>query len=120
MWEGVVKSILKLDGRTTLRLPCSASDPCPLSRSGRKNDLGVVGSEESILEKCFGEGSKILTNGLVINPKTCIVSTNINLIELQISTVFISPHRVKGNTKEMWNEVQRLKHITTAMLQLKL
>lgn len=34
-------------------------------------DFGVVGSEEIILVKCFGEGSINLIKGFVINPNTC-------------------------------------------------
>lgn len=33
-------------------------------------DFGVVGSEEIILVKCFGEGSINLIKGFVINPNT--------------------------------------------------
>lgn len=35
-------------------------------------DFGVTGSEESILDKCLGEGSKHLIMGFVISPNTCI------------------------------------------------
>lgn len=39
------------------------------------NDLGVEDSSESILDRFFDEGSKILTSGWVINPNTCIDPT---------------------------------------------
>lgn len=35
-------------------------------------DLGLDGSEDNMLAVCFGDGSRILTRGLVINPKTCM------------------------------------------------
>ena len=73
----MLNSILKLVGRGIFRLLWSASDSCPLPRSGTVNDLGVDGSEESILMRCFGEGSKILINGFVNNPKTCMIQRSI-------------------------------------------
>jgi hypothetical protein len=35
-------------------------------------DLGLEGSEDVMLVKCFDVGSKILTRGFVIKPNTCI------------------------------------------------
>lgn len=35
-------------------------------------DFGVTGSEDLILDKCLGEGSKHLIMGFVINPNTCM------------------------------------------------
>ena len=49
-----------------------ASESCPLVSSGTMKDLGLEGSEDVILVKCFDVGSKILTRGLVIKPNTCI------------------------------------------------
>lgn len=69
----MLRSIRKLVGRVTCWLPLSASDSCPLLRSGTMTDLGEDGSEEIVLVICFDGGSKILTSGLVINPNTCTV-----------------------------------------------
>lgn len=69
---GAARSIRKLDGRGTWGAR-STSESCPLERSGTMKDLGLVGSEESILLNCLVEGSKSLTKGLVNKPNTCII-----------------------------------------------
>lgn len=63
MCEGVAKSIRKLVGRVTFVVFMSASESGPLPSSGTINDLGVEDSSESILDRFFDEGSKILTSG---------------------------------------------------------
>lgn len=63
----------KLGGEGTLwLLPRLASESWPPVRSGTVNDLGVAGSEDIILVKCFEDGSISLTMGLVSKPNTCL------------------------------------------------
>lgn len=78
----MLSSIRKLVGRGTLWLPWPASESCPLPRSGTVKDFGVDGSEENIVVISFDEGSKILTNGLVISPNTCKDFTNVFLSKI--------------------------------------
>lgn len=68
----MLRSIRKLVGRGTSPDLMLASESCPLESSGTMKDLGLEGSEDVMLVKCFDVGSKILTRGFVIKPNTCM------------------------------------------------
>lgn len=52
-------------------LNSSATESWHSPRSGTVKEFGVSGSAETILFSSFDEGSKNLTRGFVIKPKTC-------------------------------------------------
>ena len=60
----------RLVGGGVLWLSPSISGSCPLARSGMEKDFGEDGSEDIMLLKYFGGGSKKLIRGLVIKPNT--------------------------------------------------
>lgn len=60
----------RLVGGGVLWLSPSISGSCPLVRSGMEKDFGEDGSEDIMLLKYFGGGSKKLIRGLVIKPNT--------------------------------------------------